>query len=131
MKDETSDAVRSWRAKAQSDWRTVEILLQNQESPSDAICFHCQQFVEKLLKALLTRQSVEAPRTHDLRRLIQLAVPFAPELSTMADRADSLTVYGVETRYPGEWTEIDADEVQVAVGLAREFSAVLARRLET
>lgn len=130
MKDERSDAVRSWLAKAQSDWRTVDILLQNHESPSDAVCFHCQQLVEKLLKAVLTVHSVEAPRTHDLRRLVQLAAPFAPDLVPLVDRADSLTVYGVETRYPGEWSEIDAEEVRAAVELAREFRDLLVRKLE-
>ena len=69
----------------------------------DTVCFHCQQFVEKLLKALLTCHRVEAPKTHDLRRLIQLAEPFAPELSRFSDASDVLTAHGLETRYPDDW----------------------------
>lgn len=30
MNDETGEAVRQWRAKARSDWTTVEILLHRQ-----------------------------------------------------------------------------------------------------
>ena len=77
MSDETGEAVRQWRAKARSDWTTVEILLGSERCPADTVCFHCQQLVEKLLKALLTRHGIEAPKTHDLRRLIRLAEPFA------------------------------------------------------
>lgn len=62
MSDETDEAVRQWRTKARSDWTTVEILLGSERCPADTVCFHCQQFVEKLLKALLTRHGVEAPR---------------------------------------------------------------------
>ena len=128
MNDETAEAVRQWRAKAQSDWRTVEILLGSERCPADTVCFHCQKFVEKLLKALLTRHGVEAPKTHDVRRLIQLAEPFAPDLSRWSDASDALTVYGVEMRYPGDWREIEPAETSEAVELARELgNAVLAK----
>ncbi len=78
MNEINREAVRQWRVKAQSDWDAVEILTSSKRCPTDTVCFHCQQFVEKLLKALLTRHDIEAPKTHDLRRLIQLALPFAP-----------------------------------------------------
>lgn len=125
MKDETREAVRQWRAKAQSDWNTVEILRSSERCPADVVCFHCQQFVEKLLKALLTRYGVESPKTHDVRRLIQLAEPFAPELSRFSDASDTLTVHGVETRYPGDWVEIDRGEMEAVVTLARDLGDAL------
>lgn len=50
MSDETGEAVRQWRGKAQSDWTTVEILLSSERCPADTVCFDCQQSVEKLLK---------------------------------------------------------------------------------
>ena len=129
MNNDTGKAVRQWRTKAESDWTTVEILLGSERCPADTVCFHCQQFVEKLLKALLTRHGVEAPRTHDLRRLAQLAEPFAPELSRLADASDMLTVHGVETRYPDDWREIEPAELNEVVDLAREFGDVLLPKL--
>ncbi len=130
MNDETGEAVRRWRTKARSDWTTVEVLLGSDRCPADAVCFHCQQFVEKLLKALLTRQGIEAPKTHDVRRLIQLAEPFAPELSRLSDASDALTVHGVETRYPDDWREIDPEELNEVVELARELGALLLSKLD-
>lgn len=74
MNDQTREAVRQWREKAQSDWTAVEILLASERCPAETVCFHCQQFVEKLLKAFLTSHGIETPKTHDLRRSISRAI---------------------------------------------------------
>ena len=54
MNEELREAVRQWVARAETDWQTVEILSAHPEGPPESIGFHCQQYVEKLLKALLT-----------------------------------------------------------------------------
>jgi hypothetical protein len=36
MNDETRDAVRQWKAKAESDWTTVQILLDSERCPAEA-----------------------------------------------------------------------------------------------
>jgi len=130
MNDQTREAVRQWRAKAQSDWTAVEILLASERCPAETVCFHCQQFVEKLLKAILTHHGIEAPKTHDLRRLIQLAEPFVPELSQLSDASDTLTIHGVETRYPGDWRQIETSEMNEVVKLSRQFGDILLAKLE-
>jgi len=130
MNDQTREAVLEWLAKARNDWTTVEILLASGQAPGETTCFHCQQYVEKLIKAVLTYAGVEAPKTHDLRRLIQLAVSSVPELAAFAEAADGLTVYGVQTRYPGDWRQIGPDEMDEAVRLAREMGVLLLSRIE-
>jgi HEPN domain-containing protein len=130
MNGDTGELVRQWKEKAQNDWTAVEILLDSEQCPAETVCFHCQQFVEKLLKALLTRYSIEAPKTHDLRRLIQLAEPFAPELSALSDASDKLTIHGVETRYPGDWYPVSRAEMNELVELSRKFSDILLPRLD-
>ncbi len=130
MNDETRQAVGQWRKKAQSDWATVEILLSSEQRPADTVCFHCQQFVEKLLKAVLTLHDIEAPKTHDVRRLMQLAEPFVPELCTRGSAADALTVHGVETSYPGDWPEIELSEMNEVVELSKKFGDILLRKLD-
>lgn len=129
MNDQTREAVRQWQAKAQSDWKAVEILMAGEQCPADVVCFHCQQFVEKLLKAFLTRYGIETPKTHDLRRLIQLAEPFAPELSPLSDSSDTLTIHGVETRYPGDWRQIELTEMNQVVELSKQFGDILLAKL--
>ena len=62
MDEQTHEAIRQWRAKAQSDWDAVEILTASKICPNGTVCFHCQQRVGKLLKALLTQNDIEAPK---------------------------------------------------------------------
>jgi len=130
MNDDTREATGQWKAKAQSDWTTVQILLTSEQCPADTVCFHCQQYVEKLLKGVLTLNSIEASRTHDLRRLIQLAQPYVPELEGLFDSSDALTVHGVETRYPGDWRRVEPAEMQTAVELAKKFGKILLPKLD-
>jgi len=129
MNNQIRQAVRQWRTKAQNDWTTVEILLGSDRCPADTVCFHCQQFVEKLLKALLTLHGIEAPRTHDLRRLIELALPSVPELSSLSDSADALTVHGVETRYPDDCLQIEPAEMNEIIELAKQLGKILLSKL--
>jgi HEPN domain-containing protein len=89
-----------------------------EECPTDTVCFHAQQCVEKYLKALLVLLSVDFPRTHDIRRLLM----FLPQdLAAALGPADQerLTDYAVTTRYPGDYEPIPLKEARRAVQLAR------------
>ena len=130
MSGQNSEAVQQWLIKAHSDWDAVEILTASTRCPNDTVCFHCQQYVEKLLKALLTKNNIEAPKTHDLRRLIQLSLPFAPELTLLIDVSDELTIHGVETRYPGELRQIKKSEMKEVVDLSQRFADIINMKLE-
>jgi len=57
---------------AERDWKTVEILSQHAEAPLSSICFHAQQYVEKVMKAVLVSNSIIFRRTHDLQELAAL-----------------------------------------------------------
>lgn len=49
------DEVRDWLMKAESDFKVIEheLKLSEDEVVKDAVCFHCQQAIEKYLKAFL------------------------------------------------------------------------------
>ena len=129
MKDPVHEAVKQWLAKAESDWSTVEILIASERCPAEAVCFHCQQYVEKLLKAFLTLKRVEVPKTHDLRRIIQLALPSEPKLAALIDESDTLTVHGVQSRYPGDFWQVEKAEMKRLYELSQEFANILIPRL--
>jgi hypothetical protein len=61
--------------------------------PFDTVCFHCQQAVEKYLKALLTLLGIPAPRTHDLEVLHKL-LPANSSLSVSVEALVELNPYG-------------------------------------
>lgn len=58
--------------KARQDELVLERLLDDREVDDDTLGFHAQQAVEKLLKAILASRSVDYPRTHNIRVLIEL-----------------------------------------------------------
>ena len=81
---------REWAAKADNDLTTAGHMLRLGKScPTDIVCFHAQQCVEKYLKAPLTSQ----------------------EQAT-------LTAYATAARYPG-WEDIRLAAARRAVAVAR------------
>ena len=61
-----SDLVQEWLKKAKQDLDSAKFLSKMKPLPKDIIGFHCQQAVEKCLKAFLVLHDIEPPRSHDL-----------------------------------------------------------------
>jgi HEPN domain-containing protein len=93
---------REWVAKAEADFRVAETLRQTRPPVHDARCFHCQQAIEKYLKALLEEPGLTIPRTHNLEDLLSLLEAHHPELRSLRRGLIFLSDFAVETRYPGE-----------------------------
>jgi len=115
--------------KAQEDWDAVEILCSQDNPPAGIVCFHCQQCVEKLIKAVLVKNSVEFPKTHGISRLIELAENLVPSLKELSGIADSLTNHGVEVRYPGSLKELDRVDMEKIVHTAEKFREVILKTI--
>ena len=95
--------VKEWIAKAEGDYLTAGRELKADEEPNyDAVCFHSQQCVEKLMKALLIHHGIVPPRSHDLVQLDQLLKPVLKEWSWEVQDLQFMTRAAVDFRYPGE-----------------------------
>lgn len=92
------DYARGLAEKAEHDFQAATEGLEH-GFPLDVICFHLQQAVEKLLKALLVVHGADFPLTHELDALLALAIPLAPELESFRDRLRPFASYAVEMRY--------------------------------
>jgi HEPN domain-containing protein len=122
---------RAWVKKAESDLKTGEHTLTLKEGcPFDTVCFHAQQCAEKYLKALLVLRSIDFPKTHDLRLLMQ-RVPADVELGLFIDEVIPLNRYTIEARYPGDWEPIDREEAETAVSIARKVRKAVKAGLPT
>ncbi len=71
-------------------------------------------------QALLVLQSINIPKTHNVRALTAL-VPerFRPHIPL--EMQDRLTEYATVTRYPGEYEPVPLVEARVAVQVARRI----------
>jgi len=92
--------VCGWLTKALHDLETAGLALDHHTPIVDTACFHCQQVVEKGLKAILILHEQEPPRTHSLDVLFESAVRFEPSLSNHRAACDALTAFAIEPRYP-------------------------------
>lgn len=63
--------LEEWVEKAEGDYKIAVTLNRPRKEPlSDGVCYHCQQSVEKYLKAYLVMQGVNPPHTHSLLDLL-------------------------------------------------------------
>jgi HEPN domain-containing protein len=110
--------VGDWAVKADNNLKTaVHTLKLGAECPTDTVCFHAQQCVEKYLKALLVFKGIDFPKTHDLERLIAL-LPARVRPRLTPEEQGRLTEYATGARYPG-WEEIPLAEARRAVAVVR------------
>ena len=97
-----------WISKAEGDYLVAEREMRVRNKANyDAICFHCQQLVEKYMKAFLFANEVDFPKTHNLIELLELCLPFDNSLEMQRDLLVAMDRYGVRYRYPGRSAERD------------------------
>lgn len=105
--------------KAENDLHAAKTVLPTLVA-LDTVCFHCQQAVEKCLKAMLALRDVEFPHTHDLRILCDLAAPLVPGVAEFRSRIHALLRYAVEVRYEDE-DDPKVDHAQKALAVAEDI----------
>ena len=118
MKEEV--ALR-WITKAENDLKAVKQLLTFEDSPTDVISFHCQQSVEKYLKAYLTLVDVRVKKIHDLKTILYLCMEEDNDFKELdTEEIANLTFYAVEIRYPEDYIELTIDEAEELYKIARK-----------
>jgi HEPN domain-containing protein len=120
--------VKEWIEKAEGDYETiVDLRRRKRKRQLFVIAFHCQQCVEKYLKALLTLYEIEFPKQHDLEALLALLVTKDALLAALRNELKVLTPYAVNFRYPGG--DISGKEVSKAVVATKRLRKVFRQRL--
>jgi HEPN domain-containing protein len=124
------EVVREWAVKAEGDFSTARRELRARNSPNyDAACFHSQQCVEKLMKALLIQLGIVPPRTHDLVYLDGLLSAACADWSWKVEELRFVSRAAVMFRYPGETAERgEARQVLALAGKMREALRALLSR---
>lgn len=88
-----------WMDKAEGDWNAAQQLNRVRKDPNfDSVCFHCQQCVEKYLKARLEEAGANVPKTHDLIKLLGLAIVLESKWVALHPLIATLNPYAVGYR---------------------------------
>lgn len=88
-----------WLAKAENDLKAAKLILAG-EQLYDISAFHCQQCVEKALKAYVLYHEGIIMETHSLPRLNQRCAKHDHTFLSFADSLHILNSFYIETRYP-------------------------------
>jgi len=123
-----SDA-KVWIDYSESDLRAAHTLLQSKEFFPLQICFFSQQCAEKAIKAILVFEEVNFPKIHDLDRLRDL-VPKGWKVKEQFPDLAELTIWAVESRYPGDIPDIVEHEARETLSLAEAVFDSVSTQLE-
>ncbi len=118
-----------WLQHASDDLKSAKILLA--EGVYNIACFHSQQAVEKLFKALIAAYDQPIPRTHNLIRLHKICEGLIGDKLEFDDEKLILLndVY-IDSRYPADFGVLPSgqpgeQEAKMAYSHARDIDTVL------
>ena len=111
------DRYKSWLDRARSSYELGKMAGNNAIYYED-LCYQIQQSVEKSLKGLLIYYNVEPEFTHNIEILINNVAKFTA-IPDVIKESIKLTVYAVQTRYPGEYDEITQEEYEQCLRIAK------------
>ena len=97
------ESVESLEASAEEDLWTANLVKDNDDEKTRIICFHLQQYVEKMLKAQLLEKGIQYPRKHDLVSLLELfddKEMLDRHIEDAANLSDYATAFRYERRVP-------------------------------
>lgn len=117
-----------WITKADNDYETAAILFR-EEGPTDTLCFHCQQSVEKYLKAYLTYHKVHFEKVHNLVVLVKLCAKIDPNILEFIDKLKILDAYYIESRYPPSLVNYSKKECQDALNISKKIIGYINNKL--
>jgi len=119
MRPELKNIILQWFAKADEDLHGAEKLYHGDPLPYLGIIgFHCQQCVEKYLKAFLLYKEFEFKKIHDLETLAKHCIIFDKDFADLEFK--NLTDYAVDFRYFMDEYEPDIEEIEYFMDIANK-----------
>jgi HEPN domain-containing protein len=119
--------VESWLDKAEHDLISAQRLLEIEPVILDNACFHCQQAIEKCLKAYLIYNGFDVQKTHDIIALLTQCSNF----DTIFETIDPLDInsYAVQGRYPDTNLMPTKEEAEGYYQLALQIKSLTTERI--
>lgn len=119
--NELIEEIKEWIEKADHDLGSAKIIYIHLPDYFDTIAFHCQQAVEKYIKAILVFHRIEFQRSHDLVYLLELLSRQIEIDEIKFRKAFTLNNYAVQIRYPNKNVKLTISELELAIQISEEF----------
>jgi HEPN domain-containing protein len=125
-----NDLIKAWLTKARHDLDTAKLVSVSLPDYDDTIAFHCQQAIEKILKAYLIFLEIEFKQVHDLGYLLNLIITKDESLETYYTKVDEISRYAVQIRYPDEIIRLSKQQIQDAIHLADQLYILIENKVK-
>lgn len=116
--NEKIELINAWIEKADHDLGSAKVIFINLPEYFDTIAFHCQQAVEKYIKAALVFYDIQTPKSHDLIYLFELLSTQINVEENHYQDAITLNGYSVIIRYPNQTINLSKTEIVKAINIA-------------
>jgi len=126
--NEQVNEIKQWIIKGDHDLGTAKVTYLHIPEYLDTVTFHCQQAVEKYLKAYLIYQNVSFKFTHDLIYLLDLITQKDTDFEPYYDSVSELQGYAVEIRYPNESIYLSNEKVETAILIAKTIRDIVTQK---
>jgi HEPN domain-containing protein len=114
---------------ARSDLDAANLLLERGEFFPRQICFMSQRAGEKAVKAIRVYLEIHFPKIHDLDRLREL-IPEGWRVKERFPELYALSVWSVESRYPGHTPDVTEQEARETLHLAKSLFDTVSAELQ-
>ena len=105
-----------WLNRAKSNLNLAKHIIP--DTDLEDMCFFAQQAAEKAIKAVFLSKKLNFPYIHDISQLLELLGRSGEIIPPEIQNASSLSLYAVETRYPGFYVSVSTDQYKEAILLA-------------
>ncbi len=124
-----NNIIERWLEKADHDLGTAIIAQKHLPTYKDIIAFHCQQAVEKYLKAFILNLGLPLKKTHDLVFLLEQIDKYDKIEHDWFERVFELQDFAVEIRYPDQVIELSDEDINTAIEIATQFRKLILEKM--
>lgn len=128
MNNEKREKILKWYEKADHDLENAKLVILHNSKILDTACFHCQQSIEKYLKAYLVYQGRVIKKTHNLRFLQNSCAEYDDDFKSLNFK--DLNTYASEARYPDDFLEPSLAETTEYLQIAEDVKKLVLNKVE-
>lgn len=124
-----STGIDKWIEFAKNDLLVAKDLSLQHEYVYRAVLTHCQQSVEKYLKAFLLKNQASLFKTHDLVFLNKMCSSHDVAFKNWNEDLAWLSAVYIESRYPDDFEDIDKDDAKKSLEIAGRFESFIKEKI--
>lgn len=118
LKDKNTER---WIEYAQNDLLVAKSLVEQDDYVNRAVLTHCQQSIEKYLKAYALMNRLGLKKIHDLVALSKICEQVNERFKQFEREFAWMNNVYINTRYPGDFEDYDKETALIGLSLATKF----------